>query len=242
MTATAPAPSKLPRREFRLTRGELLRAIPKHLGWAALAGAIGGVLLYFINQIHIEGLWSLLLFIPIGAVYVNAAVLPVVIPRRFWSFGYIGMVLLFLLLIIGTILSNKISFPHAVAANGNPLPHVNFVTFWALMTGAMLGLLYGLLAGRTGAMLVGLMLGSMLGYFVGAAFGAYIEDLLKNINSVIREGDSVTFYSRLEPQLVGMIVMLAFGNSLLHLVALIGAALGADRTPATAPATPAKSA
>jgi hypothetical protein len=241
MTATvAPtnAAPKLPRREFRLTRGQMFRALPKHLGWAALTGALAGVLLYFINQIQIDGLWSLILFIPIGAVYVNAAILPAVIPGRFWSFGYIGMMLLFLLLIIGAILSNKILFPHATAVNGTSLQGVNFVTFWAIMTGSMLGLLYGLLAGRTGSMIIGLMLGSMAGYLLGAGFGMLLEsaisDLQKQLPPWVKGHSGVRMHDafiRVEFVWWQMVLAIGLGNIVLHLAALSGAALGADRIP-----------
>lgn len=207
-------------------RGQLFRALPKHLLWAALLGAVGGVLLYFLKDIRLSGMWNLLMFIPLAAVHVNAAVLPVAIPGRHWGFGYIGAIMLFFLLIAGTVLSNKLEFPHARVGD-TELVGVNIVTYWALLTGGLLGLLYGLIAGRTGAMVMGLMIGSLAGYGLGIGYaGLFPTGMPRPPFGGGMPHDSwayVTF------EWYGMALLVTGAMVVLHAMSLIGAALGADR-------------
>lgn len=204
-----------------MTRGQLFRALPKHLLWAALLGTVGGLILHFLKDIHLSGKWDLLMFIPLAAVHVNMAVLPVAIPGRHWSFGYIGAVMLFFLLIAGTVLSGKIEFPHA---HSGPLElsGVNVVTYWALLTGGLLGLLYGLIAGRTGAMVLGLIFGSLAGYGLGIGFAGLFPKM-----EPAEFGAASWVYLRLE--WYGMAGLTALAMVVLHTASVIGAAFGADR-------------
>jgi len=50
----------------------------------------------------------------IGAIYVNAAMLPLAIPGRHWSFAFIGAMLMVLLMIAGAVLSHKLAFSHSI--------------------------------------------------------------------------------------------------------------------------------
>lgn len=188
--------------------------------WAALLGAVGGVLLHFLKDIHLSGMWNLLMFIPIAAVYVNTAVLPVAIPGRHWGFGYIGAIMLFFLLIAGTVLAGKIEFPHA----RNTLAGVNVISYWALLTGGLLGILYGLIAGRTGAMLMGMMLGSLAGYGIGVGCATMFPYPGPETPSSDWGGPPVLYLLWYE-------TILAVGGAMvvLHAMSLIGAALGVDR-------------
>ena len=213
------------RGEYRLTRGQLFRALPKHILWAALLGLLGGAVLYFLKDVHPSGMWELLMFIPLAAVHVNMAVLPVAIPGRHWSFGYIGAMMLFFLLIAGTVLAGKFEFPHAHVAWGRTLEGVNVVTYWAILTGGLLGLLYGLIAGRTSAMILGLALGSLAGYALGIGFAEMFPKFKGAIGTQFPEGTFVEWrFSLIE----GM-GMVAVAMVVLHLASLTGAALGADK-------------
>jgi len=193
--------------------------------WAALLGAVGGVLLYFLKDIRLSGMWNLLMFIPLAAVHVNAAVLPVAIPGRHWGFGYIGAIMLFFLLIAGTVLSNKLEFPHARVGNME-LVGVNIVTYWSVLTGGLLGLLYGLIAGRTRAMLMGTLLGSLAGYGLGIMYASFFDMGPSPIGEFT--GMRTMSWS-VEPDWAGMMIGVALGMSVLHVASLTGAALGADR-------------
>jgi len=193
--------------------------------WAALLGTVGGLLLHFLKDIHLSGKWDLLMFIPLAVVHVNAAVLPVAIPGRHWSFGYIGAVMLFFLLIAGTVLAGKIEFPHARAGNME-LVGANVVTYWALLTGGLLGLLYGLIAGRTGAMVMGLMLGSLAGYGLGIGYASLFPKLAMN-SPASMEGKVA--WTKVTFEWYGMALHVMGAMVVLHAMSIVGAALGADR-------------
>ncbi|MCY3022574.1 MAG: hypothetical protein NTW87_26640 [Planctomycetota bacterium] len=156
-----------------LSRGQMLRSMPKHLLAALVSGAVAGMLLYGLKDVQALPVW--LLFIIMGTLWANAAVMPVALPGRHWSFAFIGAMMLFLLLVAGTVLAPKFPFSHSHVPA--PLPgggdytdvaEVNAITWGAVLTGGCLGLLYGLLAGRTPAMAVGLALGAATGYVLGA--------------------------------------------------------------------------
>lgn len=185
-----------------------------------MLGAVGGTILHFLKDIHLSGKWDLLMFIPLAAVHVNAAVLPVAIPGRHWSFGYIGAVMLFFLLIAGTVLAGKIEFPHAQNALGG----VNIATYWALLTGALLGLLYGLIAGRTSSMVLGLMIGSLAGYGLGIGCASMFPYSGPETPSQDWGGPPNLWMPWYE-----MTLAVGGGMIVLHAFSLIGAALGADR-------------
>jgi len=156
---------------WTLSRGQLFRALPKHLLLALLCGAVFGPLFYCFKDI--QALPPLVLFIIIGTLWANAAVLPVALPGRYWSFAFIGALMLFLLLVPGMFLAAKFPFPHSSVLFSPGAfaysPEVNVITHGAILTGACLGLIYGLLAGRRPAMAVGLALGGASGYVLGLA-------------------------------------------------------------------------
>lgn len=152
---------------FSLDRGQFLRALPKHLLLALLFGAIGGALIYFLKNIGLEGQWRLVLLLPMGAVYVNAVVLPLAVPGRHFGFAFICAMLMFLILIAGMILATKIILPHSQVAGGPPLTKVNALTFGAVLTGACLGLFYGLFSDRPAARVTGALIGAATGYVLG---------------------------------------------------------------------------
>lgn len=143
-----------------------------HFFLALLSGAAVGALFYWLKDIEALPGWAL--FIIMGTLWANAAVIPVALPRRYWSFAFIGAMMLFLLLLAGMILASKLPFPHSrklLPGVPNPVAveEVNIITYATVLTGGCLGLLYGLLSGRRGAMVVGLALGGASGYVLGIA-------------------------------------------------------------------------
>jgi hypothetical protein len=205
-----------PRFSLSLDRGEYLRSLPKFVLLALLCGAIGGALIFCIKSIPIEGSWRLALLFPMAAVYVNAAVLPLAVPGRHWSFAFICCMLLFLILIAGFILSEKVWFPHSTVPGGPPLKYVNTLTAGALLTGACLGLFYGLLSGKRAAMIAGLIVGGATGYTLGVLS-------LDIVRHSAESWDMLRFNSLLNFAWQG-----ALGLGALHLAACIGAMLGAN--------------
>jgi hypothetical protein len=154
------------------------------------------------------------MFIPLGAIYVNGALLPVALPERNWSFAFIGAMALFMLLVAGLILSSKFSFAHSFSPDGAAvLSKVNQATFLAILTGGCLGLFYGLLAGKRSALLVGLAMGGAAGYLLGLATSNLVTP-----QDQWRYGGALNFAWQMA---------LAFG--LLHLAASLGAMFGAAR-------------
>jgi hypothetical protein len=205
-----------------LDRKQMLRALPKHLMWAALLGAIAGPILYFLKDIELPGQWNLLMAIPIGAVYVNAAVLPIALPGRHWSFGFIGSGMLFMLLIAGVILAPKFPFQHAYTYFTRVVvPIVNVLTWAAILSGACIGLFYGLIVGRVSAMITSMLLGSALGFMVGILGASMVIPMIRGDNNELI-GTQWRFDSPLHFawQLALMLVIL-------HLGACLGAAMGA---------------
>ena len=207
---------------WTLSRGQLLRALPKHLLLAVLSGAVVGMLLYWLKDIQALPAWAL--FIIMGTLWSNAAVIPVALPGRYWSFAFIGALMLFLLLVAGMILAAKFEFPHSLV----PYPRlpgqteyedeVNVITYAAILTGGCLGLLYGLLSGKAGAMAVGLALGGAFGYILGlASVHAFSEHYNDPRGWFLWRFDSALHFAW-----QGALAMLW-----LHLFAGLGAVLGA---------------
>jgi hypothetical protein len=219
----------MPRRDYRKTRAQLFRVIPSHLLWAVVLGLPAGLLLYFLKDWQLDGPWALLTFIPIAAIYVNAAALPAAIPGRYWSFGYIGAMMLFLLLIAGSVVSNWYSFPHSRLFSGTEIERVyvgvNIVTYWAILTGVLLGLLYGLMAGRTASLVLSAVFGALAGFSLGLMLPHFYPQL--NAGAVASAGGSMSEISF--PQSLPLFTALfAAGIVALHLACLMGAALGAN--------------
>ena len=204
-----------------LNRPQMLRALPKHVFFAAISGAIAGFILYFLNQIELEGQWNLLMALPIGAIYVNAAMLPLAIPGRHWSFAFIGAMLMFLLMIVGAVLSHKFSFGNSEKAN--------IATFEFILSGGCLGMFYGMLSGRTSAMIVGVALGSAVGFLLGTESAEF----LVTESGRFSDGTGVTVeYWRYRSPL-HFAWQLGAAMALLHLGACLGAAMGAGPAPAS---------
>ena len=199
-------------RRWTLTRGQMLRAMPRHLLWAVLLGAVVGPPLYWLKDVEALPPW--LLFIIMGTLWANAAVLPVAIPGKHWSFGFIGTFMLFLALFAGMILAARFAFPHS--HQGNYIPQINCVTFGAIITGGCLGLLYGLLVGTAPSMAVGLALGGAAGYLLGLAS----EDAFVGL-AAFGEPPAWRFDSALHFAWQSALAML-----ILHLAACMGAILG----------------
>jgi hypothetical protein len=213
-------------RTLTLGRGQMLRAMPKHLLWAAVSGAVVGVLLYWLKDVGALPGW--LLAIVMGTLWANAAVLPVALPGRHWSFAFIAAMMLFLALVAGMILAAKFPFPHSRIAceSGRYIysTEVNVVTWAAIITGGCLGLFYGLLVGRTSSMVVGLSLGSASGYVLGIMA---VRAVSWHIYGNDCDGDSLyescwRYGSPLDFAWQGALAMAA-----LHLGASLGAAMGA---------------
>jgi hypothetical protein len=160
-----------------LSRAQLLRALPKHALLALVTGAVAGFILYFLQGIQLEGKWNLLLFIPTAAFFANAAVLPVIIPGRYWSLGFIGSVMLFLLLFAGLIISSKLPFPHSRNSFGLVMTKVNSFSYALVLAGVCAGLFYGLLAGVRSAMILGAALGAAGGYLLGVGMLSLVSGI-----------------------------------------------------------------
>jgi hypothetical protein len=195
----------------------MFKALPKHLLWAAVSGAVVGPLLYWLKDVQF--LPPLLLFVIMAALWVNAAVMPVALPGKHWSFAFIGAVMLFLALVAAMILAPKFPFGHSLfflEGYGEVvyIPEVNAVTWVAIVTGACLGLFYGLVVGQTPAMVLGVLFGFVAGYFLGAmsprGFGEWIGV------------PKLLYSSPLHFLWQGALAMLV-----LHLGACVGAAMGA---------------
>ena len=195
-------------RGFIFDRRQFLRVLPKHVLCAILSGALTGALLYGLQQLQLPGKWNYLMVIPLVALYVNGAMLPVALPGRHWSFAFIGAMAMFMLLVAGLILSSLFSFAHSLT------PLVNLATFLAILTGGCLGLFYGLLAGKPSAMVVGLAVGAATGYLLGLAS-----------LHLITPGNQWRYDGVLH---FAWQTAAAFG--LLHLGAGLGAALGAKKS------------
>jgi len=202
-----------------LNRPQMLRALPKHVFFAAISGAIAGFILYFLNQIELEGQWNLLMALPIGAIYVNAAMIPLAIPGRHWSFAFIGAMLMFLLMIVGAILSHKFAFGKNEKAN--------VATFEFILSGGCLGLFYGMLCGRTSAMIVGIALGSVIGYLMGIGSTSFLVTESGSFSDGTRRTVESWYYN--SP--LHFAWQLAAAMALLHLGACLGAAMGAGPAP-----------
>ena len=213
-----------------LNRPQMLRALPKHVFFAALSGAIAGFILYFLNQIELEGQWNLLMALPIGAIYVNAAMMPLAIPGRHWSFGFIGAMLMFLLMIVGAILSRKFAFPHSREFEWIN-PNVNTATFEFILSGGCLGLFYGMLCGRSSAMIVGTAVGSAMGFVLGIYSRELVNSGFFNEHGLILTFDHLAGNWRYNSPL-HFAWQLAAAMALLHLGACLGAAMGAGPAPA----------
>jgi hypothetical protein len=147
-----------------LSRTDFFRNLPRHIFFAIVFGAAAAPALLWLSAIELPGNWNLLMAIPCGAIYANAAVLPIAVPGRHWSFGFVAALLMFLLFIAGGILSSKVDFARGPA----PISaQANLIGILAVLTGACLGTLYGLLSGRGSAMALGAAIGAACGYAVG---------------------------------------------------------------------------
>jgi hypothetical protein len=208
---------------WTLSRGQLLRALPKHLLLALLSGAVVGVLIYWLKDIQALPGWVLLIIM--GTLWANAAVIPVALPGRYWSFAFIGALMLFLLLVAGMHLALMLPFPHsrmlgvADPDDSDVVILVNVFTYATILTGGCLGLVYGLLAGQRAAMVVGLALGGACGYVLGLGSLLAIRILSGN------EAYPWRFDGALHFAWQGALAMLW-----LHLGAGLGAVLGARPT------------
>jgi hypothetical protein len=216
-TNSQPLTAKKRHRALAMDRGDYLRGLPQYVLLAAVFGAIAGALIHWIKIIPFDGGWRLLLLIPMAAVYVNAAVLPLAVRGRHWSFAFICCMLLFLMLIAGFILSEKLWFPHSMVTGAPPLSKVNTLSAGALLTGACLGLFYGLLSGKRAALIVGLIVGAITGYLLG------LLSLDVVAHSSAADWDTLRYTGALNFAWQGAIALAA-----LHFGACIGAMLGAD--------------
>lgn len=208
-----------------LNRPQMLRALPKHVFFALVSGAVAGPILYYLSQIEIEASWNIML-VPMGAVLVNAAMLPVAIPGKNWSFAFIGAMLLFLLLLAGLIISPKFPFPHARNVFGLTLPRVNTFSYLLVLCGGCLGLFYGMIAGKRSSMVVGSVMGAACGFLIGIALLNLFTGINVNITD-IRVFEVAKYVG-------GIHAMWQVGGAmaLLHLGACLGAAMGAGPAPA----------
>ena len=202
------------RTETGLDRRQLLMNLPRHVLLAVLFGAITGPLIFWLRLIPLESSWRLLLLLPIAAVYVNGAVLPVALPGKHWSFAFICSMLLLLSSVAGAILSTKFNFPHSVMPDGTVLSKVNELTAGAVVTGACLGLFYGLLSEKRSSMIAGAILGAAMGVTLGVA-SVNVVSHVPPVNVLIYDGA------------LNFAWQAAIAFAALHLAACLGAALGA---------------
>jgi len=214
--AGKPAPRPL-RRTLLYTRAQLLRALPKHLLLAVVAGLIAGPLLYLCLLIPLQGAWRMALLFPMIAIYANAVTLPVAIPGRHWSFAFVCSVLLLFLMVVSQVLAGKLSFGHAQVGTA-VLSTVNRITAGAIASGLCLGLFYGLLAGKRNAMIVGGAMGVATGYLLGLVSVQLVHASGPDVNALIYSG------------IVDYAWQFAAGLAVLHLGSGLGAALGAGAT------------
>jgi len=205
-----------------LNRAQLLRAMPKHALLALFCGAAAGFVLYFLQDIQLEGKWNLLMFIPTAAFFANAAILPIIIPGRHWSFGFIGAMMLFLLLFAGLIISSKLPFPHSRNSFGLVMTKVNSFSYALVIAGVCVGLFYGVLAGVRSAMIVGAALGAATGYLLGVG----MLSLVNGIEVPPGGTAAVEIWKFSGPHHAAWQLGVALG--VLHLGACGGAAMGAN--------------
>ena len=210
---------------FSLDRRQFLLALPKHLLLAAAFGAVAGALICLLKNIDLDGQWRMALLLPIGAVYVNAVILPLAIPGRHFGFAFICSMLMFLILIAGMILATKIILPHSQIAGGGTLTKVNALTFGAVLTGACLGLFYGLFSDRRGAMASGAIVGAAMGYTLGVVSVDLVHHTPEAWDTLVYTGP------------LNFAWQCAAALMLLHLAGCLGAMLGARPT-GTKPAPP----
>jgi hypothetical protein len=210
-----------------LSRAQLLRALPQHALLALICGAVAGFVLYFFQGIQLEGKWNLLMFIPTAAFFANAAVLPIIIPGRHWSLGFIGAMMLFLLLFAGLIISSKLPFPHSRNSFGLVLTKVNSYSYALLLGGACVGLFYGLLAGVRSAMIVGAALGAASGYLLGVGMLRLVSGMEVPAGSMA----ATEIWQFSGPHHTAW--QLGAALMLLHVGACAGAAMGASTTSAS---------
>ena len=195
-----------------LSRKDLLQKLPQHVLYAVLLGAVGAVLLSLLQYIQLPGRWNYLMAFPFAAVYVNAAVLPLAIPGRHWSFAFIAGMMMVLISMAAAILSAKVQFPHSVIG-GTVLPKVNTLTFFMLVTGGSQGLFYGVLVGRKPAMVLGLFFGLIAGYLLG----------MLSLTVVTHDQANTFVYNRW----IDFAWQGALALGVLHLAACLGAVVGA---------------
>ena len=208
--------------------------MPQNVGYSVISGAIGGILLYWLKSIQASGIWELLVLIPMGAIVANAAVLPVAIPGRHWSFSFICSLAMLMALIAGAILSSKFNFEHSrdpfykigfikPEMISLEVSKVNQLTFGTIIIGGCLGIFYGLLSGRLASMVVGLSMGSATGFILG----------LLSVHVVGRNSPFVTYFGQhnVDNWVYDSPLHFAWQGALLlgllHLGACFGAALGA---------------
>jgi len=212
------AGKRLPaRRTPVLTRATFVRLIPFHLLLAALFGAGTAVLLGLLGSIQLAGRWQYVMVFPIGALYVNGVVLPVSIPGRHWSFGFLCSMMLILICMAGGIISTWLHLPHSTVGTVF-LSAVNTATFLAVVTGASIGLFYGLLVGERTALTLGAVLGAMGGYILGLLSALLISHEEATRNQFI-------YNSWFDYAWQGAAGLLG-----LHLFGAVGALMGAAKT------------
>jgi hypothetical protein len=200
--------------ETYLTRKKFWVSIPNHLLLSLVFGAGGAVILSLISHIQLPGRWYYLILFPSTAIFVNAAVLPLGIPGRRWSFAFLCEMMLILSCFASGILSTWIPLPHSTVAE-NYLTSVNVITFLAMATGLSLGLFYGVIVGGQLALKMGAIFGLLGGYFVGLFSTALISHETETLNQF-------EYASVLHLAWQG-----AAGLLILHFFATLGALLGA---------------
>ncbi|HYF48930.1 MAG TPA: hypothetical protein VEJ63_05975 [Planctomycetota bacterium] len=205
------------RRAPALSRQQFLKALPLHLLLAALSGAVTAVLLSLLTDIQLSGYWRYILILPIGAVYVNGAIMPLVVPGRHFSFGFLCAMMLIMICLAGGVLSTWLRLPHSFVDDAY-LSKINTVSFIALVTGLSLGLFYGILVGTRHSLTFGAILGTAGGYLVGLGTAALVSHESGTRNQFV-------YGSLLDFAWQGAAAMLA-----LHLFGAIGALMGAQST------------
>ncbi len=154
--------------------------------------------------------------IVLSAFLANAAVIPIAMPGRHWSFSFISAIVMFFALVIAMVLSQKFPIGHG---REYVIPNL---FFWALITtGGCVGLFYGLFVGRTLSMVLGLTFGTWMGYLLSRSL-EHDDDIWFSLKRLVIPEIATTLGEVLFSVILGGILMTA-----LHLAAGVGAALGA---------------
>ncbi|HYG74807.1 MAG TPA: hypothetical protein VEK08_07375 [Planctomycetota bacterium] len=224
---------------FTLNRSELLRGLPRHLLFALVLGLVVGPLMWLVKEIEVPEGWEWIAGIPIAALWANAAALPIALPGRHWGYGFISAGMIFLLLVAGAVLGERIMLSHSIVKTPletQRLMKVNLLTFELVLSGAGIGLFYGLLAGKKSAMWTGLALGGAIGFVLGIASLAVVTHAVAGGAKKLSM-DMLMSYDRWKYDTFYHFAWQTTAAAVaLHLAGCIGAALGAGAAaPVAAP-------